>query len=141
MPRLLVRLVYFQESPLTWSAYIDSITSGANPADGDQYYDEQHVKHVRARSRRLSPTATSKGTQDHHDLDPRTRHRRVRLHRRPLHPSAPWSASASAQEHVFTEGDWSPIDGPGVDAYGKSKILAERAASAESLIAKSLVGN
>ncbi|GAA3614428.1 aldehyde reductase [Kineosporia mesophila] len=28
----------------------------------------------------------------------------------------------------FTEDDWSVIDGPGVDAYGKSKILAERAA-------------
>jgi nucleoside-diphosphate-sugar epimerase len=31
-------------------------------------------------------------------------------------------------DRVFTEGDWSVIDGPGVDAYGKSKILAERAA-------------
>ena len=31
-------------------------------------------------------------------------------------------------DHVFTEADWSVIDGPGVDAYGKSKILAERAA-------------
>ena len=29
---------------------------------------------------------------------------------------------------VFTEDDWSPLDGPGIDAYGKSKILAERAA-------------
>jgi nucleoside-diphosphate-sugar epimerase len=29
---------------------------------------------------------------------------------------------------VFTEQDWSVIDGPGVDAYGRSKILAERAA-------------
>ncbi|HWO62585.1 MAG TPA: aldehyde reductase [Umezawaea sp.] len=28
----------------------------------------------------------------------------------------------------FTEVDWSVLDGPGVDAYGKSKILAERAA-------------
>ena len=28
----------------------------------------------------------------------------------------------------FTEDDWSPIDGPGVDAYGRSKILSERAA-------------
>ncbi|MXP21703.1 NAD-dependent epimerase/dehydratase family protein [Gordonia sp. HNM0687] len=28
----------------------------------------------------------------------------------------------------FTEEDWSVLDGPGVDAYGKSKILAERAA-------------
>jgi nucleoside-diphosphate-sugar epimerase len=31
-------------------------------------------------------------------------------------------------ERVFTEDDWSVLDGPGVDAYGKSKILAERAA-------------
>jgi nucleoside-diphosphate-sugar epimerase len=31
-------------------------------------------------------------------------------------------------DHVFTEDDWSVLDGPGVDAYGKSKILAERAA-------------
>ena len=29
---------------------------------------------------------------------------------------------------VFTEDDWSPLDGPGMDAYGKSKVLAERAA-------------
>ncbi|WP_328442662.1 SDR family oxidoreductase [Amycolatopsis sp. NBC_00438] len=29
---------------------------------------------------------------------------------------------------AFTEDDWSVLDGPGVDAYGKSKILAERAA-------------
>jgi nucleoside-diphosphate-sugar epimerase len=28
----------------------------------------------------------------------------------------------------FTEADWSVLDGPGVDAYGRSKILAERAA-------------
>ncbi|MFD4668197.1 SDR family oxidoreductase [Lentzea sp. NPDC058450] len=28
----------------------------------------------------------------------------------------------------FTEEDWSVLNGPGVDAYGKSKILAERAA-------------
>jgi nucleoside-diphosphate-sugar epimerase len=28
----------------------------------------------------------------------------------------------------FTEADWSPLDSRGVDAYGKSKILAERAA-------------
>ena len=28
----------------------------------------------------------------------------------------------------FTEDDWSVLDGPGVDAYGRSKILAERAA-------------
>jgi nucleoside-diphosphate-sugar epimerase len=28
----------------------------------------------------------------------------------------------------FTEADWSPINGPGVDAYGRSKILSERAA-------------
>jgi len=31
-------------------------------------------------------------------------------------------------DHTFTEDDWSILDGPGVDAYGKSKILAERAA-------------
>ena len=31
-------------------------------------------------------------------------------------------------DHTFTEDDWSVLDGPGVDAYGKSKILAERAA-------------
>ncbi|GAB3570989.1 aldehyde reductase [Amycolatopsis endophytica] len=31
-------------------------------------------------------------------------------------------------DRVFTEDDWSPVDGPGVDAYGRSKILAERAA-------------
>ncbi len=31
-------------------------------------------------------------------------------------------------DHVFTEDDWSVLDGPGVDAYGRSKILAERAA-------------
>ena len=30
--------------------------------------------------------------------------------------------------HVFTEADWTILDGPGVDAYGKSKTLAERAA-------------
>lgn len=29
---------------------------------------------------------------------------------------------------VFTERDWTELDGPGVDAYGKSKTLAERAA-------------
>jgi len=28
----------------------------------------------------------------------------------------------------FTEADWSPLDGPGMDAYGRSKVLAERAA-------------
>jgi nucleoside-diphosphate-sugar epimerase len=28
----------------------------------------------------------------------------------------------------FTEDDWSPLDGPGMDAYGRSKVLAERAA-------------
>ena len=28
----------------------------------------------------------------------------------------------------FTEDDWSVVDGPGVDAYGRSKILSERAA-------------
>ncbi len=31
-------------------------------------------------------------------------------------------------EHTFTEEDWTVLDGPGVDAYGKSKTLAERAA-------------
>ncbi|MFI8527341.1 NAD-dependent epimerase/dehydratase family protein [Promicromonospora sukumoe] len=31
-------------------------------------------------------------------------------------------------DHVFTEADWSPLFGRGVDAYGRSKILAERAA-------------
>lgn len=31
-------------------------------------------------------------------------------------------------DHVFTEDDWSPLNGPGVDAYGRSKILAEQAA-------------
>lgn len=31
-------------------------------------------------------------------------------------------------DHVFTEADWTIIEGPGVDAYGKSKTLAERAA-------------
>lgn len=31
-------------------------------------------------------------------------------------------------EHVFTEDDWTVLDGPGVDAYGRSKTLAERAA-------------
>ena len=30
--------------------------------------------------------------------------------------------------HVFTDDDWTVLDGPGVDAYGKSKTLAERAA-------------
>lgn len=30
--------------------------------------------------------------------------------------------------HVFTEADWTVLDGPGVDAYGKSKTLSERAA-------------
>ena len=30
--------------------------------------------------------------------------------------------------HVFTEVDWTVLDGPGVDAYGKAKTLAERAA-------------
>lgn len=33
-----------------------------------------------------------------------------------------------ARDHVFTEEDWSDLDGPGVDAYAKSKTLAERAA-------------
>lgn len=31
-------------------------------------------------------------------------------------------------DHVFTETDWTVLDGPGVDAYGKSKTVAERAA-------------
>lgn len=31
-------------------------------------------------------------------------------------------------DHVFTESDWTILDGPGVDAYSKSKTLAERAA-------------
>ncbi|WP_382306011.1 SDR family oxidoreductase [Herbiconiux sp. UC225_62] len=31
-------------------------------------------------------------------------------------------------DHVFTEDDWTILDGPDVDAYGKSKTLAERAA-------------
>lgn len=31
-------------------------------------------------------------------------------------------------DHVFTEADWTVLDGPGVDAYGKSKVLSERAA-------------
>ncbi|MFC4063437.1 NAD-dependent epimerase/dehydratase family protein [Actinoplanes subglobosus] len=31
-------------------------------------------------------------------------------------------------DHVFTEQDWSVMDGPGMDAYGRSKVLAERAA-------------
>ncbi|MFJ6200180.1 SDR family oxidoreductase [Micromonospora sp. NPDC092111] len=31
-------------------------------------------------------------------------------------------------DHTFTEDDWSVLDGPGVDAYGRSKVLAERAA-------------
>ncbi|MGW2092217.1 NAD-dependent epimerase/dehydratase family protein [Promicromonospora sukumoe] len=31
-------------------------------------------------------------------------------------------------DHVFTEDDWSPLHGPGVDVYGRSKILAEKAA-------------
>lgn len=30
--------------------------------------------------------------------------------------------------HVFTESDWTILDGPGVDAYGKSKTVAEHAA-------------
>ena len=30
--------------------------------------------------------------------------------------------------HIFTESDWTIVDGPGVDAYGKSKTLAEQAA-------------
>lgn len=31
-------------------------------------------------------------------------------------------------DRVFTEDDWSPLNGPGMDAYGRSKVLAERAA-------------
>lgn len=31
-------------------------------------------------------------------------------------------------DRAFTEDDWSPLDGPGMDAYGRSKVLAERAA-------------
>jgi nucleoside-diphosphate-sugar epimerase len=31
-------------------------------------------------------------------------------------------------DHIFTEEDWTILDGPGVDAYGKSKTLSERAA-------------
>ncbi len=31
-------------------------------------------------------------------------------------------------DHVFTESGWTVLDGPGVDAYGRSKTLAERAA-------------
>jgi nucleoside-diphosphate-sugar epimerase len=31
-------------------------------------------------------------------------------------------------DHVFTEDDWSVLDGPGTSTYGKSKTLAERAA-------------
>ncbi len=31
-------------------------------------------------------------------------------------------------DHVFTEADWTVIDGPGVDVYGRSKTLAEQAA-------------
>ena len=31
-------------------------------------------------------------------------------------------------DRAFTESDWSPLDGPGMDAYGRSKVLAERAA-------------
>jgi nucleoside-diphosphate-sugar epimerase len=31
-------------------------------------------------------------------------------------------------DHVFTENDWTVLDGPGVDAYAKAKTLAERAA-------------
>ena len=32
------------------------------------------------------------------------------------------------RNHAFTEADWTILNGPGVDAYGKSKTLAERAA-------------
>jgi nucleoside-diphosphate-sugar epimerase len=31
-------------------------------------------------------------------------------------------------DHVFTEADWTVLDGPGSDAYARSKTLAERAA-------------
>ncbi|MEN2742249.1 NAD-dependent epimerase/dehydratase family protein [Microbacterium sp. X-17] len=31
-------------------------------------------------------------------------------------------------DRAFAEADWSPLDGPGMDAYGRSKVLAERAA-------------
>ncbi|MFT4109291.1 SDR family oxidoreductase [Propionicimonas sp.] len=31
-------------------------------------------------------------------------------------------------DHVFTEDDWTVLDGPGTDAYGRSKTLSERAA-------------
>lgn len=31
-------------------------------------------------------------------------------------------------DHVFTGADWTVLDGPGVDAYGRSKTLSERAA-------------
>ncbi|WP_440708062.1 SDR family oxidoreductase [Herbiconiux sp. YIM B11900] len=31
-------------------------------------------------------------------------------------------------DHVFTEADWTVLDGSGTDAYGRSKTLAERAA-------------
>ncbi|MFS0735056.1 NAD-dependent epimerase/dehydratase family protein [Microbacterium sp. 1P10UB] len=31
-------------------------------------------------------------------------------------------------DHTFTDDDWSPLEGPGMDAYGRSKVLAERAA-------------
>ncbi|WNV85734.1 NAD-dependent epimerase/dehydratase family protein [Umezawaea sp. Da 62-37] len=31
-------------------------------------------------------------------------------------------------DHTFTEADWSVLNGPGMDAYGRSKVLAERAA-------------
>lgn len=40
-------------------------------------------------------------------------------------------AAGFGQPHrdtAFTEADWSPLDGPGMDAYGRSKVLAERAA-------------
>ena len=32
------------------------------------------------------------------------------------------------RDHLFTEDDWTVLHGPGVDAYGRSKTLAERAA-------------
>lgn len=31
-------------------------------------------------------------------------------------------------DKIFTEDDWSPLHGPGMDAYGRSKVLSEKAA-------------
>jgi nucleoside-diphosphate-sugar epimerase len=36
-------------------------------------------------------------------------------------------------DHVFTEEDWTVLDGPGTDAYGRSKTLAEQAAWKEAV--------